>query len=183
MQLSKAIASCDSPVARLYELHAPALFAYLRRQTTSREDAEDLLVDVFVAAIEYSAFNQLGEKEQIAWLWRVARNKAVDAYRRARLRQGTDIDLLAGLIYDDDEHTPEQVTLRQEEYALLHVHLERLSPDQRAAVYLRFANELRCAEIAAVMGKREGAVRALLSRALNFLRTIYEKDPEGGIYS
>ncbi len=176
MRLSKDIAACDSPVARLYELHAPAIFAYLRQQTASREDAEDILVDVFVAAVESNALGGLDEKGQAAWLWRVARNKAVDAYRRSRLRSGIDLELVADLIFDDDERAPEQVTLLREEYAHLHAHLEKLSPIQREAVRLRFVNNLRCSDIAAILGKREGTVRVLLSRALNFLRSIYEKD-------
>jgi RNA polymerase sigma factor (sigma-70 family) len=179
MQLSKDIVSSDSPVAGLYELYAPALFAYLRRQMASREDAEDMLVEVFVAAVEFGSLDSLSEKEQAAWLWRVARNKVVDGYRRSRLRQGIDLELVAELIYDDDQRAPEQVVLRQEEYARLRVHLDKLSPSQREAVRLRFANDLRCSEIASVMGKREGAVRVLLSRALNFLRTVYEKDAGG----
>ena len=177
MQHSKDAVSYDSPVSRLYELHAPAIFAYLQRQTPSREDAEDVLVDVFAAAVESSTFHRLGEKEQIAWLWRVTHNKAVDAYRRSRLRQGMDLELVADVIYDDDERAPEQIALQREEYAHLHAHLEKLSPDQREALRLRFAHGLRSSEIAAILGKREGAVRALLSRALNFLRSIYENDP------
>lgn len=54
MQLSEENVSCDSPVARLYEQHAPALFAFLRQKTAAREDAEDVLAQVFIAAIEYS---------------------------------------------------------------------------------------------------------------------------------
>ncbi|HZR41762.1 MAG TPA: sigma factor-like helix-turn-helix DNA-binding protein [Ktedonobacteraceae bacterium] len=69
-----------------------------------------------------------------------------------------------------------------EEYAHLHAHLEKLSPIQREALRLRFANGLRCSEIATVLGKRDGTVRVLLSRALNFLRSIYEND-QGGILS
>ena len=182
MQSSKDGVFCDSPVARLYELHATAIFAYLRRQTSSREDAEDILVEVFVAAVEWSAFEKLGEKEQVAWLWRVAHNKAVDAYRRSRVRQGMDLELVADVIYDDDARAPEQVALLREEYAHLHAHLEKLSPSQREALRLRFANGLRCSEIAVVLGKRDGTVRVLLSRALNFLRSIYEND-QGGILS
>src|SRR5258707_14609139 len=93
MQLSNEIAFYDSPVARLYEQHAPALFAYLRRKTPSREDAEDVLAQVFVALIEHGDIGRLSEKEQVAWLWQVTRNKAVDAYRRSRLRQGMDLEL------------------------------------------------------------------------------------------
>jgi RNA polymerase sigma-70 factor (ECF subfamily) len=178
MRLSQEVAGDNLPVARLYETHAAALFAYLRRQTGSREDAEDALVEVFVAAVETRVLEHLNEKEQIAWLWRVARNKGVDAYRRSRQRQGLDLDLLADQIVDDEKRAPEQMALQREEYARLHAYLEKLSPTQREAVRLRFANELRCSEIATVLGKREGAVRVLLSRALNFLRSIYEKEQE-----
>jgi len=178
MQHSKDTIASDSLVARLYELHAPALFAYLRRQVASQEDAEDILVDVFVAAVEADILSRLTEKEQVAWLWRVARNKVVDAYRRARVRQDVDLALVTDAIYDDVERAPEQVTLRHEEYAHLRTQLEKLSPIQQEALRLRFAGDLRCSEIATILGKREGAVRVMLSRALNFLRHLYENDPE-----
>jgi RNA polymerase sigma factor (sigma-70 family) len=176
MQLSKEIVSCDSPVARLYEQHAPALFAFLRQKTAAREDAEDVLAQVFIATIEYGELARLSEQEQAAWLWRVARNKVVDAYRRSRLRQGMDLDLFADVMYAADDQAPEQVSLRREEYARLHAHLGKLPPIQREAVRLRFVNDLRCAEIAEVLGKREGNIRVMLSRALNLLRSIYAKD-------
>jgi RNA polymerase sigma factor (sigma-70 family) len=176
MQHSKDGVSRDSPIACLYESHATAIFAYLRRQTSSREDAEDILVEVFAAAVESTAFRQMSEKEQVAWLWRVAHNKAVDAYRRSRLRQGLNLERIADVIYDDDERAPEQIALQREAYAHLHAHLKKLSPIQREAIRLRFVNGLRSSEIATVLGKRDGTVRVLLSRALNFLRTIYESD-------
>jgi DNA-directed RNA polymerase specialized sigma24 family protein len=46
---------------------------------------------------------------------------------------------------------------------------------QQQVVKLRFFGGLRCAEIAAVLGKREGTVRVLLSRALNLLRALHEE--------
>lgn len=179
MQFSDDVVACDSAVTRLYGLLAEAIFAYLRRQAASREEAEDILVDVFVAAVEYNAFDAMNERDQVAWLWRVARNKAVDAYRRSLLRQGIALELVAEMIYDDDERAPEQVVLLREEYADLHSHLEKLAPIQREALRLRFANDLRCSEIAVVLGKREGTVRVMLSRALNFLRSIYENEQRG----
>ena len=176
MRLSNASVNSDPPVVRLYEQHAPTLFAYLRQKTASREDAEDVLVEVFVAAVEHGELARLSEQEQVAWLWRVARNKAVDAHRRSQVRQSLDLDLFAGMIYEDDVYAPEQVSLQREEYARLHAHLAKLSPVQRRAVHLRFANNLRCSEIATILGKREGAVRVMLSRTLNFLRGVYAKD-------
>jgi RNA polymerase sigma-70 factor (ECF subfamily) len=182
MQFPNDISVFDSPVARLYEQHAPALFAYLRRKTPSREDAEDVLAQVFVALVEDGEVHRLSEKEQVAWLWRVARNKAVDAYRRSKLRQGIDLELFTDTIYEEDEHAPEQVSLRREEYAQLHTYMKQLLPAQREALRLRFAHGLRCAEIGEVLGKGEGAVRVMLSRALNLLRNIYARE-QGGTHS
>jgi RNA polymerase sigma-70 factor (ECF subfamily) len=177
MELSHKVAADDSPVARLYEQHGPALFAYLSHQMGSREVAEDVLVEAFVAALEMDRFVQMSEKEQVSWLWRVAHNKGVDAYRRSQVRRGLDLSVVAHYI-DDKERSPELVILQREASALLHSYLDRLPPGQRKAIQLRFAHGLRSSEIATIMGKREGSVRSLLARALNFLRTLYEKEQE-----
>ncbi len=176
MQLRDNGDSYDALIARLYERYAPALFAYVRRRTLSREDAEDVLAQIFVALIEHRMPADLREDEQVAWIWQVARNKAVDAYRRARLRQGINLELLTEVPYEGDEHVPEEISLRHEEYAQLHAYLEQLSPVQREAMRLRFAHGLHCAEIGRVLDRSEGAVRVMLSRALNFLRAVYAKD-------
>jgi RNA polymerase sigma factor (sigma-70 family) len=178
MEVSHKVAADGSPVGRLYEQHGPALFAYLSQQTESHEAAEDVLVEVFVAALEMERFVQMSEKEQVSWLWRVTRNKAVDAYRRSRVRRGLDLSLVADYIDDDKERSPELILLQREASALLQTYLDRLPPGQRKAIQLRFAHGLRSSEIATVMGKREGSVRPLLARALNYLRTLYAKEQE-----
>ena len=112
---SDALDSLDTPyppTALLYQRYAPAIFAYLRQHTALREDAEDVLVEVFLAALEKEKFATMGEKEQQAWLWRVARNKAVDAFRQSVRRQSVTLEHVADSLYDDDEHTPEQTALR-----------------------------------------------------------------------
>ena len=165
----------DPPTAILYQRFAPTIFAYLRLHTPSREDAEDVLVEVFLAALENNKFSLLGEKEQRAWLWRVARNKVIDLYRRSLHRQSIALEHVAEVLYDDDDLAPEQITLRQEEYTHLKIHLQSLSALQQEVLLLRFTNDMRCAEIAVRMGKREGTIRVMLSRALNLLRNIYEQ--------
>jgi RNA polymerase sigma factor (sigma-70 family) len=177
MEPSHEVAADGTAVGYLFEQHGSALFAYLSQQTGSREAAEDVLVEVFVAALETEKFVQMNEKEQVSWLWRVTRNKAVDAYRRSQVRRGLDLSLMADYI-DDKECSPELIMLQREASARLQAYLDRLSPDQRKAIQLRFAHGLRSSEIATVMGKREGSVRSLLARALNFLRTLYEKEQE-----
>lgn len=170
----------DNPsLTKLYQRFAPVLFAFISRKLSSREDAEDLLLEVFLAALEHPAFARFSANEQESWLWSVARNKLTDHYRRAARRPGVQLDLVLDDLYERDEYAPEQVTLRREEYARLRANIEQLPELQQELLRLRFANDLRCAEIAAVLQKNEGAVRMLLSRTMKFLRAIYEKEARG----
>lgn len=160
----------------LYQRYAPELFAYLHRHTGSLEDTEDLLLDVFEAALAGPGFERLAAKEQEAWLWNVARNKVVDHQRKRARRKGLSLDHVPEELYEPERETPETSLLRQEEYARLHASIQRLSAFQQEIVHLRFALGLRSAEIAAILHKSEGAVRVALSRTLKLLRKIYENE-------
>jgi RNA polymerase sigma-70 factor (ECF subfamily) len=163
-------------MAALYRQYAPALYTYLLRRMPNEEDAEDLLVEIFLAALESAQFAQLTEKAQLAWLWKVAHNKIVDAYRRSarRRKHSVTLESLVEQATADDAVEPEYSALRQEEYAILQEHLKRLTPTQQEVLTLRFGQDLRCSEIAERMGKSEGAIKVMLSRVLNLLKHIYQ---------
>jgi RNA polymerase sigma-70 factor (ECF subfamily) len=78
----------------------------------------------------------------------------------------------------DHHSTPDEIALQHEEYEHLHTHLKQLSALQQEVLELRFTAGLHCAEIATVLNKKEGAIRTMLSRALNTLRNSYGKKPE-----
>ena len=160
----------------LYQRYAPALFAYLRRHTGSLEDTEDLLLDVFEAALARPGFERQAPQEQEAWLWSVARNKVVDHQRRRARRKGLSLDHVPEELYEPESETPETSLLRQEEYARLYASIQRLPTFQQEIVHLRFTLGLRSAEIAVILHKSEGAVRVALSRTLKLLRKIYENE-------
>src|SRR5216684_5804166 len=67
----------------LYDRYASSIFAYARLSTPSWEDAEDVTLEVFTAALEQANLSALSERQQLVWLRRVAHNKLVDRYRRA----------------------------------------------------------------------------------------------------
>jgi RNA polymerase sigma-70 factor (ECF subfamily) len=164
----------ESPAA-LYQEYAPLVFAYLRRQTASPEDAEDLLVEVFLAALERDQLLSVPEGERRRWLFGVAQHKLVDTYRRSARHPAVPLDTLVEAAEEDAEQAPEQVVLRQEAQRELRAALRRLPLLQQEALLLRFAHGLGAAEIAAVLGKGEGAVRILIWRALKLLRAYYEE--------
>ncbi len=165
----------ETPSALLYHRQAQAIFSYLRKQKASREDAEDILLEVFLAAMQQSNFASLGEQEQLAWLRRVAHNKVVDLYRRDTRYPRVPLEQIAEPVDEQVNASPEQAALQEEEYLYLRAQLKNLSPLHQEVLRLRFAENRRCAEIAAIVGKSEVAVRIILSRALNQLRKIYEQ--------
>lgn len=162
----------------VYQRYAPALFAYLYRHASSLEDTEDLLLEVFLAALERPGFEQLGAREQEAWLWCVARNKRMDHHRKQIRRQGVSLELVPEEIYEQEESTPETTLIRQEENERLRASISRLPALQQEIVRLRFILGLRSAEIATILQKSEGSIRVMLSRALKVLRKIYESEQE-----
>lgn len=178
MQVNKYMAQTTQEMALLYRKHAPGLLAYVRMRVPSEEDAEDLVVDVFLAALENAAFPALAEREKQLWLWRVTRNKVIDMYRRTKTRQNVTLEQEAGGLFEDEMAGPEQRALRQEDYMDLYEHLQRLPPLQQRILRMRFGQDLSCREIATSLGKQENAVRVTLSRSLNLLRKIYRRRRE-----
>lgn len=164
--------------ARLYQRYAANLLAYLCRHVPVMHDAEDILFEVFLAALEHEAdLVELAEDQQRAWLWTVARNRLIDAYRRKKRRPDVPLESITEMI--DQAHTPEQVALRGEEDEQVRRWIRTLSPQQQEVLTMRFTGEMRCAEIAAILQKNEGAVRTMLSRALNALRSLYHEEQRG----
>jgi RNA polymerase sigma-70 factor (ECF subfamily) len=126
--------------------------------------------------MENQALSTFGPGQQRQWLWRVAHNKVADYYRLvARRRQTVTLEEVTDSLFDDDELAPEWLAERSEEYTRLLMHVQDLPELQQKVLHLRFVNGLRCADIARMVGKREGTVRMILSRTLNFLRSIYER--------
>lgn len=169
----------NAALAELYQRHAYTLLSFIRRYSPTREDAEDVLLEVFLAALERNSLADLSNGEQLAWLRRVAHNKCVDIYRRVQRQRSVSLESVAETLYDDEELAPEQIALSSEEHARLRAHLAQLPEQQQAALRLRFADNLRCGEIAKKLNKSEGAVRMLLSRTLNLLRGTYEMQEQG----
>ncbi len=166
----------DSPSEKLYALHASAIFAYVRLHIASREAAEDIVIDVFLSALEHPYLLERSIETQRAWLRKVAYYKVVDYYRLQSRRPFVSLEYVAETLYEDEALSPEQSALLHEEYEQVVAIVKGLSRFQQQVVRLRVVYGLRSTEIASVLGKKESTVRTSLARALNAIRTIYEKE-------
>jgi RNA polymerase sigma-70 factor, ECF subfamily len=178
MQANTHRAQEKHEMALLYRKYAPGLLSYIRLRVPSQEDAEDLVVEVFLAALQHATFAALSENAKQLWLWRVTRNKVIDAYRRAQTRRNITLDHAAAGLFEDEMFGPEDSALRQEDYMDLYAHLQSLPLLQQQILRMRFGQDLSCREIATMLGKQENTVRVTLSRSLNLLRKIYRRGRE-----
>lgn len=168
-----------SPLGDLFQTHAPTVLRYINRFIYSNEEADDFLMEVFLAAIENPTVLKLKPGEQIAWLQRVARNKIIDYQRRVVKRPTVGLEEMLDSPFDTDDFTPEQAMVDQEELELCRTRLSTLPELQQQVLLLRFGDNLRTKEIATKLQKSDGAVRSLLLRSLNFLRDLYQLREEG----
>jgi RNA polymerase sigma-70 factor, ECF subfamily len=156
-----------SALEELYLLHFDRIYSYLHMSVGSRHDAEDLTTQTFVKMLESIRRFRWKSVPFSAWLFRIAHNLAIDHFRANRRWQ-------------PEEHVPESVHGQEssaEEQALASLGqttiltlIERLSPEQRQVLTLKFVFRFSNAEVAAILDKTEGAVKSLQHRALASLQ-------------
>ena len=142
----------------VYEAYVDRVYAYVARRVRDRADAEDVTAEVF-----HNALANLGQFEWrgapfAAWLFRIAANAIADRWQHTA-RETNDTAAEEPSVTEDTERR-----------ALLFQLVDRLPADQRRVVHERFVEQKSIREIAAGLGRSEGAVKQLQFRALETLR-------------
>jgi RNA polymerase sigma-70 factor, ECF subfamily len=138
------------------------------------QSAEDITQDTLVAVVG-ALQRWRPEKRVMAFVYGIASNKVVDAYRAA----GRDRSVPTEVVPDepDFEHGPEQAALHGGMVAELRQLLDQLPEQHREILVLRVALGMTAVETAAAVGSTSGAVRVTQHRALAKLRELVERRP------
>lgn len=147
--------------AALYERHFDRVYAFVARRLGDRTDAQDLTAEVFQQALAGIGGFEWRGAPFASWLYRIAANAVADHYRR-RAREGATAPADPPV-----EDAGYEVVERR---ARLYRMVRGLPRDQRRVVELRFGEERSLKEIAAALGRTEGAVKQLQFRAIRTLR-------------
>jgi RNA polymerase sigma factor (sigma-70 family) len=156
-----------SPFDEVYREHADAVYRFCVSQLRDVETAEDVTADVFAAA--FAAYDRVHPDPAgvRTWLFRIARNAVIDQYRR----EGRRRSLVTRI--GRDRTFPESVEQNVEQRSDLRsvcAALDTLRDRDRQLVGLRIAGGLSFAEVATVLGMREGAAKMATHRALERVR-------------
>ncbi len=165
---TRAAAGDRASFEHIYHLVVDELYAYVRAQVHDDTAAEDIIANVFLKAWRSARRYRSGSDSFRRWIFGIARNEIRDHWRtNRRLLELHEHDIA-------DESVAASPVDPDGARRLVSRALAALTDDQRQVVVLRYFDNKSHEEIATILGKREGAVRALLLRALRRMRKVMD---------
>ena len=162
----------DKWIEHLMKSYSAALLKYLINHTHSREDAEDILQEVFLSCHKHAAEFDPERCNEQAWLYIIAKRKLVSYYRAHKDNVSLDAmepDLTPGR--DDMAKAVNVMACRQ----AVAKALAKLDERSRSVIVLRYLKGFSPEETAKYLGVSNANVRVIQSRALDKLEKILEE--------
>ncbi|MGY1811701.1 sigma-70 family RNA polymerase sigma factor [Blastococcus sp. SYSU D00820] len=158
----------------LYDHYVTMVYRYVYHRVGDRAQAEDFTSETFVRALRRIDSLSFQGRDVGAWLVTIARNIIRDHVKSSRYR----LEVTTADMRDADRVTegPEDAVVASLTSEQLLACVRQLGSEQQECISLRFLQGLSVAETAAVMGKKDGAIKALQHRAVRRLASLL---PEG----
>ena len=156
----------------LYEQYVTRIFNYVYYRTGNVHDAEDLTARVFHRALHHIHLYTDRGLPFSAWLYRIAHNLIANWHRDHSRHQEIPLEDASLLHYKGD--APESTLMQNQETESLLRLIRHLPAERQSLLVLKFVEHMSNAEIGAVMGRSEGAVKSLYHRTLLSLRDELE---------
>ncbi len=170
--VQRAVAGDPEAFGQLYDVHLEPIYRFIFFRVGDTSAAEDLTSQVFLKAWEKLAQYEVRGLPFGAWLFRIARNVVIDHYRARR--ETVSLEVLEVERVAVVEGVAGEVEMKVDVERLM-VLLTKLTDEQREVLTLRFMGGLTTEEIAQVMDKQPGAVRALQMRGLQALALLVDQ--------
>src|SRR4030042_3165910 len=158
----------QAALTQLYEENFDRIYRYIVLKIGDRTEAEDMTQQVFLNALKSISSYKFKGMPFSSWLYRIAHNQVVDYYRK-KSKQAT-VPLDESLPIPASDGDPGVLVEKKMEINEVVIASRKLTAAQQEVISLRFAAEFSIAEVAGVMGKSEGAVKALQHSAIVALR-------------
>ena len=167
--LRRARASDAQAIGMLYRRFLPTVYRYTLARVSDTHAAEDITADTFFAVVEQ--IGELRAEDELgfaAWLLGIARNKVAHHHRQRHAHPpAASLDADAQhLAADAEAGDPLGVMTAREEWSEVVAALDLLTEEQRAVVLYRCVLGYTTEDVATLLGKRPGTIRALQFRAL-----------------
>ena len=158
----------------IYDRYVTMVYRYVYSRVGDRALAEDVTSETFVRALRRIDSLSFQGRDVGAWLVTIARNIVRDHVKSSRYR----LEVTTADMRDADRGTdgPEDAVVQHMTNQQLLACVQQLGGEQQECIVLRFLHGLSVSETAAIMGKKDGAIKALQHRAVRRLAVLL---PEG----
>jgi len=173
--LLEGAASFDErALGELYDRYEARIYSYIYRRTGNESLAEDLTAQVFLKMLEAIRSDKGWHSSFSGWLYRIAHNAVIDYYRqRDRQQQVSLEDTLTTTASDHNPVVMAEVSLDAQR---LRTAIGRLTEEQSEVITLRFLEGYSISEVAEMLDKTEGSIKALQYRAVTTLRQLLQHE-------
>lgn len=172
--LEKILQGDSDAVVAFYKIYSPKLMRFLNKKLRHKEDAEEILNDIFFAAIDELPFFQ--ERSNInTWLFKIAHNKVADFYRKKKIKslllsQVPFLEILANEIEQPEFQYEKDKIRNRIEKALLSI-----SSHYRKILTLHYEEKIAVKDLAVIFNLSFKATESLLFRARRSFQLAYER--------
>jgi RNA polymerase sigma-70 factor (ECF subfamily) len=172
--IEKILQGDSEAIIIFYKTYSPELYRYLQKKLPNKEDAEEVLNDIFLAAIDELAFFKK-ESSIKTWLFKIARNKVVDFYRKRKIKsillsQAPFLEIIANEINQPEFQFEKDKVRNRIERAFYNISLQ-----YQKILHLHYEEHIPVKELAIVFNLSFKATESLLFRARRSFRLAYER--------
>jgi RNA polymerase sigma-70 factor (ECF subfamily) len=166
--LGRAASGDQAALGELYDRYAGVVYSLCLRILRSRDDADEVLVDVFAELWARSGRYDPSRGTVIGYLLTLARSRAIDRHRRRGVRREEPLETLLMPAAAGD--APQEHAALSEEREAVRRSLARLDENERLAIEYSYWDDMSHSAIAAKLNKPLGTVKTWIRQGLNRLR-------------
>lgn len=172
--LASAAAFDETALGELYDRYESRIYSYIFRRTGDATLAEDLTAQVFLKMLEAIRSSKAWHSSFSGWLYRIAHNAVIDYYRQRDRQQQVQLEDAVSVVASD--HNPVVIAETNMDANRLRAAIARLTEEQADVIGLRFLEGYSISEVAIMMDKTEGSIKALQYRAVATLRQLLQHE-------
>ena len=163
----------ESAFAELYEIYLPKIFAYITRRINDRDEAEDLVSNIFLRVVEnIKGFNP-SKSSFKTWIYTIATNMMIDFFRSNAKKKTCCIETAESVA--DTTLNPAEEAQNAEQKDKVFYAIRSLPERHQKVLLLRYCSDLSIVETAAALGVTENNVSVIIHRALKAFELTYKK--------
>lgn len=169
-QLVMDAKSNNESFGKLYDFYFPKVYSFVAAKINDRDDAEDLVSDIFMKVLENIQKFEWRGVPFGAWIFRIARNVLNDYYQKHNKTRTSDIEQAYSVSEPEEKVSPHIKAAREELSDVVQKVMKTLPERELLVIQLKFFSELTNREIVQITGLSESNVAIILYRTLRKIK-------------